>query len=88
MFLMIDIDGINDIRMISNPIHALNHELEDTDTNKPLTRVASRILVELLGIRRERLALFMGYEPISLYLVNFSTLILRFTSWCVVHFSF
>jgi hypothetical protein len=61
MFLMFDINGINDIRLISNPIHALNHELEDTDTNIPLTRVASkRILVELLGTRRERLCSIYG----------------------------
>ena len=58
---------INDIRLISDPIHALNHELEDTDTNIPLTRVASkRILVELLGIRRERLLLYLwGMNPLA-----------------------
>jgi len=33
-------------------IHAPYHELEDTDTNTPPTKVISkRILVELLGIR-------------------------------------
>ena len=33
MFLTLDIKGINDIRLISNPIHAPSRELEDTDTN-------------------------------------------------------
>jgi hypothetical protein len=46
MFLMLDIREINDIRLISRPIHAPNHELEYTDTK--------RILVELLGIREKR----------------------------------
>jgi len=30
MFLTLDIRGINDIKLISRPIHAPNHELEDT----------------------------------------------------------
>jgi len=69
MFLTLDIRGINDIRLISRPIHAPSHELEDTDTNTPPTKVVSkRILVEFLGMqRREFNALFMGYEPISLF---------------------
>ena len=47
-------DMINDIRLISTPIHAPSHELEATDTNKPPTKLISkRILVELLGIREE-----------------------------------
>ena len=46
--------GINDIRLISRPILAPFHELEDTDTSAPLTKVVSnRILFELLGIRVE-----------------------------------
>ena len=31
MFLTLDIRGTNDIRLISRPIHAPSHELEDTD---------------------------------------------------------
>jgi hypothetical protein len=66
MFLTLDIRGINDIRLISRPIHAPNHELEETDTNIPPTKVVSkRILVEFLDTREERFTLFMGYEPIS-----------------------
>jgi len=53
-FLTLDIKGINDNRLISRPVHAPNHELEDTDTNTPPTKVISRrIFVELLGIREE-----------------------------------
>jgi hypothetical protein len=45
---------MNDIRLISRPIHAPSHEFEDTDTNILLTKVISnRILVELLGIREK-----------------------------------
>jgi hypothetical protein len=66
MFLSLDIKGINDIKLISRPIHAPNHELEDGDTNIPPTKVVSkRILVEFLGIREESFTLFMGHEPIS-----------------------
>ena len=42
MFLTLDTKGINDIRLISRPIHAPNHELEDTNTNTPPTKVVSR----------------------------------------------
>jgi hypothetical protein len=35
IFLTLDIKEINDIRLISKPIHVPNHELEDTDTNTP-----------------------------------------------------
>jgi len=35
------IRGMKDIRLISRPIHAPNHELEDTDTNTPPTKSIS-----------------------------------------------
>ena len=45
---------MNDIRLIARPTRAPSHELEDTDTNTPHTKVISkRILVELLGVRDE-----------------------------------
>ena len=54
MFLTLDIKGINDIRLISNPIRAPSHELEDTDTNIHPTKVINKmIFVEFLGIRGE-----------------------------------
>ena len=42
IFLTLGIKGINDIRLISRPIHAPSHELEDTDTNAPPAKVISR----------------------------------------------
>jgi hypothetical protein len=51
---------MNDIRLISRPSHAPNHELEDTDINIPPTKVVSRrIFVELLGIREESFILYL-----------------------------
>jgi len=78
MFLMLDIREINDIRLISRPIHAPNHELEYTDTK--------RILVELLGIREESVILYLwGMNPLA-YLAYFSVLklvyyVLMFGFW-------
>ena len=58
MFLTLDIRGTNDIRLISRPIHAPSHELNDTDT--PPTKVISkRIFVELLGITEESVLLYL-----------------------------
>ena len=60
MFLTLDIKGMNDIRLISRPIDAPNHELEDTDSNTPPARVISkRIFVEFLGIREESIILYL-----------------------------
>jgi hypothetical protein len=60
MLLTLDIKGMNDIRLSSRPIHVPNHELEDTDTNTPPTKVISRrIFVELLGIREESVILYL-----------------------------
>jgi hypothetical protein len=67
IFLTLDIKGINDIRLISSPIHAPSHELEDTDTNTPLTKVISkRIFVELLDIIEESVILYLwGMNPLA-----------------------
>jgi len=71
--LTLDIKGINDIILISNPIHAPSHELEDTDTNTPPTRVISkRILVELLGITEESVILYLwGMNPLAYFSLLF-----------------
>jgi hypothetical protein len=59
-FLTLDIRGMNDIRLISKPIHAPSHELEDTDTNIPPTKVINkRIFVELLSIREESVIIYL-----------------------------
>jgi len=57
---------MDDIRLSSRPIHAPNHELEDTDTNKPPTKVTSkRIFVELLGIKEDSVILYLwGVNPL------------------------
>ena len=67
MFLTLYIRGMNDIRLISKPTHAPSHELEDTDTNIPPTKVISkRIFVELLGIRDESVILYLwGMNPLA-----------------------
>jgi len=58
---------INDIGLISRPIHAPDHELEDADTNILPTKVISRrIFVELLGIREESVKLYLwGMNPLD-----------------------
>jgi hypothetical protein len=40
---------MNDIRLISSPIHAPSHEFEDTDTNIPLTKVSVSVSIMLSG---------------------------------------
>ena len=67
MLLTLDIKGMNDIRLMSRPIHAPNHELEDTDTNTPPTKVISmRIFVQLLDIREESVVLSSwGMNPLA-----------------------
>jgi hypothetical protein len=67
MFLPLDIKGMNDIRLISRPVHAPNHELEDTDTNTLPTKVISMgIFVVLLGIREESVILYLwGMIPLA-----------------------
>jgi hypothetical protein len=73
MFLTLDIIGMNDIRVISKPIHAPSHELEDTDTNIPPTKVISkRIFVEFLGIREESVILYLwGMNPLAYFSLLF-----------------
>ena len=51
VFLTSNIKGINDIRLISRPIHAPNRELEDTDTNIPPTDRLCGLVVRVSGYR-------------------------------------
>jgi hypothetical protein len=74
--LVLDIREINDIRLISRPIHASNYELEYTDTKK--------ILVELLGIREESVILYLwGMNPLAClsYFFCIETCLLRLDIW-------
>ena len=71
IFVTLDMRGINDSRLISRPIHAPSHELEDTNTKTSLIKVVDkRILVELLGIREESclLYLFIAVSIIYVYI--------------------
>ena len=54
MFLTLDIKGMNDIRLISSPIHAPNHELDDTDTNTPPTKVRGSNMAASVAVIRDR----------------------------------
>ena len=61
VFLTLDVRGMKDIRLISRPIRAPSIELENTDTNTPLTKVVSnRNLIELLDIREEGIYSIFG----------------------------
>jgi len=90
MFLTLDIRGINDIRLISRPIHAPSHELEDTDTNTPPTKVVSkRILVEFLGMQRREFMLYLwGMNPLAYFSLLFygEIYLLYLGVWCTVAF--
>lgn len=61
IFLLEDINGIKDNKLISNPIHAPNHELDDTEINMPPTKVSNRrIFAEFCDIREERSSSIYG----------------------------
>jgi hypothetical protein len=54
MFSCDDIIGINDIRLISNPVQAPSHEFDEIGIKiPPINVVNRRIFVGLLGIREE-----------------------------------
>jgi hypothetical protein len=59
MFSCDDISGINDIRLISNPLQAPSHEFDEIEIKiPPINVVVSRIFVLLLGIREESCILY------------------------------
>jgi hypothetical protein len=82
--------GTNDIRLIFKSIHAPSHELEDTDTNIPHTKVNSkRIFVELLGIREENVILYLWcMNPLAYFSLLFyvETCFLHLGIWCMAVF--
>jgi hypothetical protein len=59
LFLTLDIRGMNYIRLISRPLHAPNHELEDVTNTYPTKVISTRIFVELLGIREDSVILYL-----------------------------
>jgi hypothetical protein len=90
VFLTLDMRGTNDIRLISKPIHAPSHELEDTDTNTPPTKLISkRIFVQLLGIIDESVILYLwGMKPLACFSLLFcvETCLLHLGVWCMAAF--
>jgi hypothetical protein len=68
IFLTLDIRGINDIRLISRPIHSPSLELEDTDTNTPPQRLRwtrGSVLAFNTQVRRSR-RIFKGEKFLSM----------------------
>jgi hypothetical protein len=54
IFSCVDIRGINDMRLISNPIQAPSQELDEMEIKIPPIKVIDRrVLVGLLGTREE-----------------------------------
>jgi len=90
IFLTWDIKGLNDIILISRRIHTPIHELEDTDTNTPPTKVISkRIFVELLSITEESVILYLwGMSPLAYFSLLFyvETCLLHLGLWFTVAF--
>jgi len=62
MYLTLYIKGMNDIRLISRPIHAPNHELEDTDTNTPPTKVKRKKAMTVSSVTVKVIYLDSGKE--------------------------
>lgn len=73
IFSFLDIIGMKDRRLVSNPIHAPSQELEEIVIKIPLIKVVKkRILVELLDIREERPFLYKwGMNPLALFSLLF-----------------
>jgi hypothetical protein len=82
-FFTLDIRGMNDIRLISRPIHAPSHEVKNTDTNTLPTIInCKRILVELLGIRGVSVIFYLwGMNPLAYFSLLF------YIELCLLHLS-
>ena len=58
---MLIIKGINDNKLISNPIQAPNQDVDETVTRVPLTRVIkNNSLDEFLKIKKKRVKTFIS----------------------------
>jgi hypothetical protein len=82
--------GVNDITLIPRPIHAPSHELENTDTNTPPTKVIIKgNLVEFLGIREESVIIYLwGMNQLAYFILLFyiETCFLHLGVWCTAAF--
>lgn len=66
--LLAVIRGINASKLISSPIHALNHEFEDTDKIVPvIITIINIIFEELLNIKKKRIKnlYIWGMNPLA-----------------------
>ena len=73
--LVFEVRGRKDKRLISNPIQAPYHEVDDTETSDPTINVNKNInVLGLVSIRKRRINIkpsFVGYEPISFVSLSF-----------------
>ena len=61
VLLLLIINGINDNKLISSPIQALNHELDEMEIRVPLTKVnKNNSLAEFLKIKKKRSKTFIN----------------------------
>jgi hypothetical protein len=63
--------GITDNRLISNPIHILSQEYDETEISVPDTMEVMNISLYSLTKKRKILLSLTGYEPISLISLSF-----------------
>ena len=80
---------MNDIRLISRPIHAPSHELKDKDSNTPTKVINKRIFVELLGVTEESVVMYLRGVNILAYfslLFYIETCCLHLGVWCTAVF--
>jgi hypothetical protein len=69
MFSCNDISGINDIRIISNPIQTPSHEFDEIEIKiPPINVVDRRFFLGCWALEKRVITLWMGYEHIRLTL--------------------
>lgn len=59
-FLPSFIKGINESKLISNPIHAPNQELEEIVIKEPEINIIKKILLEIFLIKKKRIITFIS----------------------------
>lgn len=70
---MLIIRGINDNRLISNPIQTPIKEVEEIDISIPIVKQIKNKSFEGLKIKKKRIIpLYLGYEPKSLISLSFT----------------
>lgn len=59
-FLLSFIKGINESKLISNPIHAPNQEFEEIVIKEPKINIIKKILLEIFLIKKKRIITFIS----------------------------